>query len=410
LTFTAANPGALVESSRFKPLPLPLALKPGSYSIVAYGFNSQNRNGNLGTGDAHLWTTDNGGGLLAFVGSGRYNGAVGTLPPTPDGGPADRYAAGTFEFLPAPALPRIYGQPTNALVRPGQTATFGVVALGNEPLAYQWLLNGSPLPGRTNATLLVSNVSAAVLGPYRVVVSNALDSVLSDPAQIVLLVDPLIVVQPLSQAIVAGETVVLSVSVTNTATLPIGYRLRRNGVNLPASFITLPERTAYFTLAGTNTAPPWTTYAIVVTNAARTSGLTSATATLTYLPDTDHDGLPDDWETAFALDPGAAADAVLDSDADGMSNWQEYVAGTDPTDPLSFLKVEAVLEDGVAVLAFAAVSNRTYTVQFTDALGATNAWTKLADVPARPTNWVQRLQDPGHAPNRFYRIVVPRQQ
>ena len=33
-----------------------------------------------------------------------------------------------------------------------------------------------------------------------------------------------------------GATVVLSVSVTNTATLPVGYRIRRNGSTLPTTF------------------------------------------------------------------------------------------------------------------------------------------------------------------------------
>ena len=45
--------------------------------------------------------------------------------------------------------------------------------------------------------------------------------------------------------------------------------------------------------------------------------------------DSDGDGLPDLWETAFALDPDAA-DADADPDGDGLSNRQEYARGTDP--------------------------------------------------------------------------------
>src|SRR4029079_814550 len=53
--------------------------------------------GNIGTGNAKVWFTD-GSGSLNFVGGGRYGTTAGAWPPTVDGGPADRYAAGTFEF------------------------------------------------------------------------------------------------------------------------------------------------------------------------------------------------------------------------------------------------------------------------------------------------------------------------
>ncbi|MGI8602442.1 MAG: lamin tail domain-containing protein [Verrucomicrobiales bacterium] len=102
LTFNAADPGVLAAgtASRVKPLPAALVLAPGQYSIVGYGHNSTDLNDNVSTRGSKPWRTDEGNGLLAFVGAGRYGGSPGQLPPTPDGGPADRYAAGTFEYTP----------------------------------------------------------------------------------------------------------------------------------------------------------------------------------------------------------------------------------------------------------------------------------------------------------------------
>ncbi len=47
-------------------------------------------------------------------------------------------------------------------------------------------------------------------------------------------------------------------------------------------------------------------------------------------PDDDNDGMPDQWEIQYNLDP-FTNDAGLDPDNDGISNLEEYQAGSDPT-------------------------------------------------------------------------------
>ncbi len=51
--------------------------------------------------------------------------------------------------------------------------------------------------------------------------------------------------------------------------------------------------------------------------------------------DNDNDGIPDDWEIQHGLNPLANSDANGDLDGDGVSNLEEYKAGTNPTDPNS---------------------------------------------------------------------------
>lgn len=46
--------------------------------------------------------------------------------------------------------------------------------------------------------------------------------------------------------------------------------------------------------------------------------------------DSDADGLPDTWEIEFGLDPQNANDAFDDLDNDGLTNREEYAAGTNP--------------------------------------------------------------------------------
>ena len=304
-------------------------------------------------------------------------------------------------------LPLVFTQhPQGVVVRAGTNVTLSAVAVSSSPIRYQWRLNNSDLPNATNTTLAIANVQSKNTGVYTLAATDRLGSLSSRPATLALFIEPTITQQPLSQSVVPGATVTLSVSVTNIATLPIGYRWRRNGIPITGATFTLDQHTSFLTI--TNAMLPFTSYSVVVTNFAKPSGLVSATAVFTFLTDTDGDGLPDSWETEFGFNSADANDAALDGDGDGMTNEQEYIAGTDPTDARSYLRIEALTGNADATLTFGAVSNRTYAVQYTETLGA-GFWSKLVDLPARATNRVEVVRDPGSTANRYYRLVTPRQ-
>jgi len=102
------------------------------------------------------------------------------------------------------------------------------------------------------------------------------------------------------------------------------------------------------------------------------------------------------------------ADAAFDSDGDGMANWQEYVAGTDPLDALSYLRVDSLTLAGGANISFGGKSNKTYTVQYTDAL-TNGVWLRLGDFAARTNNATETIFDPNYVGGRYYRLATPRQ-
>jgi hypothetical protein len=66
--------------------------------------------------------------------------------------------------------PAITSSPTNVIAVVGQTVNFGVTATGT-PLAYQWSLASTNLPGKTGSTLAI-NVATNSAGTYAVTVTN----------------------------------------------------------------------------------------------------------------------------------------------------------------------------------------------------------------------------------------------
>jgi hypothetical protein len=89
-----------------------------------------------------------------------------------------------------------------------------------------------------------------------------------------------------------------------------------------------------------------------------------------------------------------------------MSNRAEYIAGTDPTNSASYLRIEHGIIPNAASVRVTAVANRTYTLQYTDDLNS-GLWRKLADLPAQSIDRVESRPDPAWTSNRLYRVVTP---
>jgi hypothetical protein len=63
-------------------------------------------------------------------------------------------------------------------------ATLWTLATGSPAPTYQWNLNGTPIPGQTDASFQLTYLSGTNIGPYTVTATNALGSVTSNAVDI----------------------------------------------------------------------------------------------------------------------------------------------------------------------------------------------------------------------------------
>lgn len=77
-----------------------------------------------------------------------------------------------FLLTPVSAPVQISAAPTNLMLGAGMNAQMNVAMTTGDTLRYQWMLNGTNLPGQTNAALMLATMQPAIAGEYNVVVSN----------------------------------------------------------------------------------------------------------------------------------------------------------------------------------------------------------------------------------------------
>jgi len=130
--------------------------------------------------------------------------------------------------------------------------------------------------------------------------------------------------------------------------------------------------------------------------------------------DDDADGVPDGWEARYwsmSVYTNPAYDAQADIDGDTMKNWEEEVADTDPTSPLSVFTVEDVSSGtDASVTVYVQTSlGRNYQLLCNTNLLDAGGWTNAsAVVPGDGT--LLPIQDTNTARSSFYRIKVWKQE
>ena len=138
---------------------------------------------------------------------------------------------------------------------------------------------------------------------------------------------------------------------------------------------------------------------------------TSETFTLQdvlFVTDSDGDNMSDAYETANGLDRNSALDAGQDADRDGQSNLSEYLAGTNPRNASSGLRIQNLQLAGNALtISWSSVAGRVYQIQISPDLET--PWVNLGP-PAAATPDVAGVQSATATimPGRYFlRVAIP---
>jgi hypothetical protein len=135
------------------------------------------------------------------------------------------------------------------------------------------------------------------------------------------------------------------------------------------------------------------------TGTGQTSPKSDAATVKTWGADLNNDGLPDDWQQMNfgKLRPGAKED----TDGDGASNYDEFLAGTDPTDPASVLRTQISDREQGLYIEWNTIPGNFYQLQVTPDF---SSWTSVG-TPRFAHSTTDSLPCSGPGQVRYYRVI-----
>jgi alpha-tubulin suppressor-like RCC1 family protein len=120
--------------------------------------------------------------------------------------------------------PVILHPPVGLTAYTGRSVTLQGSAVGAQPLSYQWLLNGTNVPGATNTSLILPNVQFGNAGNYQLFVSSSVNTALSLPAPLTVISNSALTFlsTPAGQTNYQGSKVTLGTTVFGSG--PVSYQ------------------------------------------------------------------------------------------------------------------------------------------------------------------------------------------
>ncbi len=147
--------------------------------------------------------------------------------------------------------PQITSQPTNQTVIVGQNVALTAGVTGSSPLFLQWYFNGLPLAGANSASLAFANVQPARAGTYSLFASNAVGTLFSSNATLVVIVPPTVTIvatdaSAAEAGLAPGAFRITRANGSSNVALTVNYSIEgtaQNGVDyqsIPASVVLSP--------------------------------------------------------------------------------------------------------------------------------------------------------------------------
>lgn len=119
--------------------------------------------------------------------------------------------------------------------------------------------------------------------------------------------------------------------------------------------------------------------------------------------DSNLDGISDDWYLTYGLDCTNPAESSEDPDNDQQTNYEEYIAGCDPSDETSYFGIEAFSTFPQNCLEWTGVPGRTYSVYWSTNL--LEGFELLeSDIPWTRTSYIDTVH--GIESRGFYQLGV----